>query len=175
MTNRLFLVCLLTGLVCAYGEYYWIQHGYRSLAFVASKCPKSTLTSTRSQEYRQATNNETTTSSILNWLRTFIAHSKEKSVVPIVCETFEIHADPRSIFILVKTFCLIGLTLKLISTLKTVPTLIRTRTLTRNQSNLLTSMPKGDSILHQSKLFETANGKLGHGSTSIDKRTLAVR
>jgi hypothetical protein len=172
MTNKLFMICLLTGLICAYCEYYWMRHGYRSLALVASKCPKPSM---RPQVHIHHENNYTRTESILNWVWNVFATTKDKPVVPVVCETFEIHTDPRSTFILIKTFCLIGLTLKLISSLKTVPSLIRARNAAMKESNLISSMPKGDGILHQSKLFETSNGKIGLVTTTLDKRNLSVR
>lgn len=176
MTNKLFLLCLLTGLLCAYLEYYWIQQGYRSLAIVASKCPKPSMTTTRpSNTQGQSSTNQTSTESIVNWFWNFFANNRDKPVVPVVCETFEIHTDPRSTFILIKTLCLIGLTFKLISSLKNVPTLIRSRTLARQPSNLVTAMPKGDGILQQSKFFDTSNGKIGVVTTTIDKRTISVR
>lgn len=173
--NKLFLTCLLAGLICAYCEYYWIQHGYRSLALVASKCPKPSLGSVPSQVPLPSTNNQTTTESIVSWFWTIFANTREKPVIPVLCETFEIHIDPRSTFILIKTLCLIGLTLKLLSSLKTVPTLIRARNLTRKDATLITSMPKGDGIVQQPKLFETSNGKVGLVTTTVDKRTLSVR
>lgn len=171
MTNKLFVICLLIGLVCAYCEYYWMQHGYRSLALVASKCPKPSMGSTFSPS---TPNNQTTSTreSILNWFWKVLLSTKDKQFVPTVCETFEIHTDPRSTFLLIKTCCLIGLTWKLISSLKTIPTLIRTRHATMKQSNGISSMPKGDG---SSKLFETSNGKLGLVTTTIDKRNLSIR
>ena len=173
--NKLFLTCLLTGLMCAYCEYYWIQRGYRSLALVASKCPKPSLVSVPSQVPLHSTSNQTTAESIVNWFWTIFASTRDKPVIPVVCETFEIHIDPRSAFILIKTLCLIGLTLKLLSSLKTVPTLIRARNLTRKDATLIASMPRGDGIVQQSKLFETSNGKVGLVTTTVDKRTLSVR
>lgn len=170
MTNKLFLICLLTGLICAYCEYYWMRHGYRSLALVASKCPKPSLIPIQSQIYT----NQTRIESILSWFWNVFATTKGKQVVPIVCETFEIHTDPRSTFILIKTFCLIGLTLKLISSLKTVPNLIRARNIAMKESTS-SSLPKGDGIIQQSKLFETSNGKIGLVTTTLDKRNLSLR
>ncbi len=164
------MICLLTGLICAYCEYYWMRHGYRSLALVASKCPKPSL-----REQVHGNNNQTTTESIINWFWNIFASTKDKPVGPVVCETFEIHTDPRSTFILIKTFCLIGLTLKLISSLKTVPSLIRARNAALKESNLNSSMPKGDGIIQQSKLFETSNGKIGLVTTTLDKRNLSIR
>lgn len=158
MTNKLFVICLLIGLVCAYGEYYWMQHGYRSLALVASKCPKP------STPYSLQSNNQTS-NTIVNWLWKIFLSTKDKQIVPTFCETFEIHTDPRSTFLLIKTCCLIGLTWKLISSLKTLPTFIRMRHTTNKQSNGISSMPKGDG----------SNGKLGFISTTIDKRNLAMR
>lgn len=172
MTNKLFMICLLTGLICAYCEYYWMRHGYRSLALVASKCPKPSTASVQSQIH---VNNHTTTESILNWFWNLFGTAKDKTMAPIVCETFEIHTDPRSTFILLKTFCLIGLIFKLITSLKTVPNLIRARNTAMKESNLISSMPKGDGIVQQSKLFETSNGKIGLVTTTIDKRNLSVR
>ncbi len=170
------MICLLTGLICAYCEYYWMRHGYRSLALVASKCPKPSIGPIQSQVHVHHLSNYTTTESILNWFWNIFATTKDKQVVPVVCETFEIHTDPRSTFILIKTFCLIGLTLKLISSLKTVPNLIRARSAAMKESNLISSMPKGDGIIQQqSKLFETSNGKIGLVTTTIDKRNLSVR
>ena len=170
MTNKLFLVCLLLGLVCAYCEYYWMRHGYRSLAIVASKCPKPSLHST-------ALNNQTidSTDSILTWFWKIFLSTKDKQLGPTVCETFEIHTDPRSIFLLIKTCCLIALTWKLISSLKTLPTFIRTRHAARKDSTGISSMPKGDGLVQQTKLFETSNGKLGLVTTTIDKRNLSIR
>ena len=177
MTNKLFIICLLTGLICAYCEYYWMQHGYRSLALVASKCPKPSMgPAVHSQVHPSSyLNNQTTTESILNWFWNVFASTKDKQVVPVVCETFEIHTDPRSTFILIKICCLIGLTLKLISSLKTVPTLIRARSVAMKESNVLSSMPKGDGVVQQSKFFETSNGKIGLVTTTIEKRNLSVR
>ncbi|CAF3330682.1 unnamed protein product [Rotaria socialis] len=175
MTNKLFIICLLTGFICAYCEYYWMRHGYRSLALVASKCPKSAMATTRKQGSIQHASNHTILETIVNWFSNIFATTKDKQGVPVVCETFEIHTDPRSTFILVKTFCLIGLTLKLISSLKTVPGLIRARSVTMKESNLISSMPKGDGMIQQSKLFESSNGKIGLITTSIDKRNLSVR
>ena len=179
MTNRLFLTCLVTGLLCAYGEYYWIRHGYRSLALVASKCPKPSMSSARSYVHRQSDRNQTKLESIFDWFWNVFATSKDKPGVPVVCETFEIHTDPRSTFMLIKTLCLIGLTLKLISSLKTVPTLIRARRTARKDSSSIASMPKGDGVLQQqqqySKLFETSNGKIGLVTTTIEKRNLSIR
>ncbi len=163
------MICLLTGLICAYCEYYWMRHGYRSLAIVASKCPTSPI---QSQIHGHHVNK---TESILNWFWNIFATTKDKQVVPVVCETFEIHTDPRSTFILIKTFCLIGLTFKLISSLKTVPMLIRARSAAMKESNVISSMPKGDGIIQQSKLFETSNGKIGLVTTTIDKRNLSIR
>lgn len=171
MTNKLFIICIFTGLLCAYCEYYWMRHGYRSLALVASKCP----TSTRKQQTDHQTNNDTTIKSITNWFSNIFSTTKHKQVVPIVCETFEIHTDPRLAFILIKTFCLVGLTMKLISSLKAIPNLIRARSAALKESNLITSMPKGDGINQHSKLFESSNGKIGLVTTSIDKRNLSVR
>ncbi len=167
MTNKLFMICLLTGLICAYCEYYWMRHGYRSFALVASKCPKPSV--------RPQLHHGNKTESILNWFWNIFATTKDKPVVPVVCETFEIHTDPRSTFILIKTLCLIGLTFKLISSLKTVPNLIRARNAAMKESNLISSMPKGDGIVQQAKLFETSNGKIGLVTTTIDKRNLSVR
>lgn len=130
MTNQLFVICLLTGLVCAFCEYYWIQQGYRSLALVASKCPKNT-------KKTSLTNNQTTIESMFNWFSFLFNERKDKSIGPIVCETFEIHTDPRSTLVVIKSLCLIGLTLKLISSLKTIPTLIRQRQLPNKKSNYL--------------------------------------
>ncbi|CAF0898045.1 unnamed protein product [Rotaria sordida] len=176
MTNKLFIICLLIGLMCAYCEYYWMRHGYRSLALVASKCPKPTMASIRTQDYSHHERNHTTFETIINWFSNIFAATKDKPVVPIVCETFEIHTDPRSTFILIKTFCLIGLTFKLISSLKTVPTLIRARNTAIKESNLISSMPKGDGLIQQTKLFESSNGKIGLvATTSIDKRNISVR
>jgi hypothetical protein len=146
-----------------------MRHGYRSLALVASKCPKPSMV------HVHHVNNYTKTESIFNWFWNIFATTKDKQVVPVVCETFEIHTDPRSTFILIKTFCLIGLTLKLISSLKTVPNLIRARNAAMKESNIISSMPKGDGIIQQSKLFETSNGKIGLVTTTIDKRNLSVR
>jgi hypothetical protein len=162
----------MTGLICAYCEYYWMRHGYRSLALVASKCPKPSMGSVRPQVH---VSNHTGTDSVLDWFWNMFATTKDKQVVPVVCETFEIHTDPRSTFILIKTFCLIGLTLKLISSLKTVPSLIRARSAAVKDSSLISSMPKGDGFVQQSKLFETSNGKIGLVTTTIDKRNLSVR
>lgn len=148
------------GLICAYCEYYWMRHGYRSLAFVASKCPKPSLASIRSQEL----GNQTTLTTVINWFSNLFATTKDKRTGSNVCETFEIHTDPRSTFILVKTFCLIGLTLKLISSLKTVPQLIRTRSTATKEANLISSMP-----------FESSNGRIGLITTSIEKRNLPIR
>lgn len=173
MTNKLFLICLLTGFICAYCEYYWMRNGYRSLALVASKCPRPSLIPIQSQIYIQ--NNQTRIESILNWFWNIFSTTKDKQVVPIVCETFEIHIDPRSTFILIKTLCLIGLTFKLLSSLKTVPNLIRAKNFKIKQSS---SLPKGDGIPQQTKLFETSNGKIGlhtTATTSIDKRNLSLR
>ena len=178
MTNKLFVICLLIGLVCAYCEYYWMQHGYRSLALVASKCPKPSMGSTSSSSHHHPqSSNETTSTreSIVNWFWKVFLSTKDKQIVPTVCETFEIHTDPRSTFLLIKTCCLIGLTWKLISSLKTIPALIRTRHATMKQSNGISSMPKGDGIVQSSKLFETSNGKLGLVTTTIDKRNLSIR
>ncbi|CAF0916666.1 unnamed protein product [Adineta steineri] len=172
MTNKLFMICLLTGLICAYCEYYWMRNGYRTLAFVASKCPKPVRTQLQIQ---QQENNSTKTESFFNWFWNIFTTTKDKPIVPIVCETFEIHTDPRSTFILIKTFCLIGLTFKLISSLKTVPILLRARNAAMKESNLISSMPKGDGIVQQSKLFETTNGKIGLVTTTIDKRNLSIR
>ena len=172
MTNKLFIICLLIGLVCAYCEYYWTRHGYRSLALVASKCPKSSMAFIRSHNHEV---NRTTIESFLNWFWNIFATTRNKSVVPIVCETFEIHTDPRSTFILIKTLCLIGLIFKLISSLKIVPTLIRTRHTVIKESNLISSMPKGDGIVQQSKLFDSSIGKIGLVTTNIDKRNLSAR
>ena len=166
MTNKLFIICLLTGLICTYCEYYWMQHGYRSLALVASKCPKPSMGSV--QTYTHVKNQ--TTESILNWFWNVFLSTKDKQVVPVVCETFEIHTDPRSTFILIKTCCLIGLTLKLISSLKTVPNLIRARSAATKES-----ISKDDGMAQQSKLFETSNGKIGLVTTTIDKRNLSLR
>jgi hypothetical protein len=146
-----------------------MRHGYRSLAIVASKCPTSPI---QSQIHGHHVNK---TESILNWFWNIFATTKDKQVVPVVCETFEIHTDPRSTFILIKTFCLIGLTFKLISSLKTVPMLIRARSAAMKESNVISSMPKGDGIIQQSKLFETSNGKIGLVTTTIDKRNLSIR
>ncbi len=168
MTNKLFIICLLTGLICTYCEYYWMQHGYRSLALVASKCPKPSMGSVQSYTHI----NNQTKESFLNWFWNIFLSTKDKQVVPIVCETFEIHTDPRSTFILIKTCCLIGLTLKLISSLKTVPNLIRARSAAMKESN---SISKDDGIVQQSKLFETSNGKIGLVTTTIDKRNLSLR
>lgn len=173
MTNQLFFICLLTGLLCAYCEYYWIQHGYRSLALVASKCPKPSIRMLNSIPSNN--NNQTVVQTIFNWFSTIFAQTKDKPVVPTICETFEIHTDPRLTFVLIKTLCLIGLTVKLISSLKMLPTLIRTRPLTKKQSTSLSSMPKGDGISHQSKIFEATNGKIGLTSTINDRRTTIVR
>ncbi|UJR35872.1 hypothetical protein I4U23_028615 [Adineta vaga] len=173
MTNKLFMICLLIGLVCAYCEYYWMRHGYRSLALVASKCPKPSMPSVRTSiDFSQGTNQ---TNSIFTWFWNLFATTKEKPIVPIVCETYEIHTDPRSIFILIKTLCLIGLIVKLIASLKTVPILIRARQQATKESNYISSMPKGDGFVQQSKLFETSNGKIGLVTTTIDKRNLSVR
>jgi len=143
-----------------------MQHGYRSLALVASKCPKHSMGSVQSHGHVINQTNQ----SILNWFWNLFLSTKDKQVVPIVCETFEIHTDPRSTFILIKTCCLIGLTLKLISSLKTVPNLIRARSAARKES-----ISKNDEIVQQSKLFETSNGKIGLVTTTIDKRNLSVR
>ncbi|CAF0829523.1 unnamed protein product [Adineta ricciae] len=175
MTNKLFMICLLTGLVCAYCEYYWMRHGYRSLALVASKCPKPTMPSVRTPTDAQQATNQTRTYSIFNWFWNLFSASKDKSTAPVLCETFEIHTDPRSTFILIKTCCLIGLIFKLISSLKTVPNLLRARRLTTKESSYSSSMPKGDGFVQQSKLFETTNGKIGLVTTTIDKRNLSVR
>ena len=161
--------------MCAYCEYYWMRNGYRSLALVASKCPKPSMASIRPQVHIHHGNNQTTTESIFNWFWNIFATTKDKPVIPVLCETFEIHTDPRSTFILIKTICLIGLTLKLISSLKTVPSLIRARNAAMKDSNLISSMPKGDGLIQQSKLFETSNGKIGLVTTTIDKRNLSVR
>jgi hypothetical protein len=145
-----------------------MQHGYRSLALVASKCPKPSMGSVQSYTH---VNNQTK-ESFLNWFWNIFLSTKDKQVVPIVCETFEIHTDPRSTFILIKTCCLIGLTLKLISSLKTLPNLIRARSAAMKESN---SISKDDGIVQQSKLFETSNGKIGLVTTTIDKRNLSLR
>jgi hypothetical protein len=145
-----------------------MQHGYRSLALVASKCPKPSMGSVQSYTHI----NNQTKESFLNWFWNIFLSTKDKQVVPIVCETFEIHTDPRSTFILIKTCCLIGLTLKLISSLKTVPNLIRARSAAMKESN---SISKDDGIVQQSKLFETSNGKIGLVTTTIDKRNLSLR
>ena len=175
MTNKLFIICLLTGLLCAYCEYYWMRHGYRSLALVASKCPKPSVPAARISADVHQGNNQTRTDSIFDWFWNLLAATKDKPVAPVVCETFEIHTDPRSIFILIKTLCLIGLTLKLIASLKTVPTLIRARHAATKEPTFLSSISKGDGFVQQSKLFETSNGKVGLVTTSIDKRTSSVR
>lgn len=175
MTNKLFIICLLAGLVCAYCEYYWLRRGYRSLALVASKCPKPSVPVTRPPTDAPQRSNQTRTDSLVHWLWSMFAASKDKPATPVVCETFEIHTDPRSVFILIKTLCLIGLTMKLIASLKTVPTLLRARRAATKESSFLSSIPKGDGFGQQSKLFETSNGKVALVTTSIDKRTSSVR
>ena len=170
MTNKFFFICLLTGLLCAYCEYYWMKNGYRSLAIVASKCPKPSMSSTQTPiQHVYQMKNSTVIESISNWFANLFATNKDKQIVPTVCQTFEIHTDPRSIFVLIKTLCLLGLTMKLVSSLKTLPNLLRT---TKNNP---IGPSKGDGFVQQTKLFETTNGKLGTLSSMIDRRNLSIR
>ncbi|CAF0782800.1 unnamed protein product [Didymodactylos carnosus] len=93
-------------------------------ATIASKCPKPIIES-HPKYINSRANHATTSDSLWIWFSSMFAANNEKPV-SIVCETFEIHANPRTAFILIKTVCLVGLTLKLVSSLKALPTLTRT-------------------------------------------------
>ena len=124
MSNLLFGLCLLSGLICTYAEYYWMRHDYRSLVLVASKCPKPSIDPLRAPVHDGSRNAKAT------WFWQLFSPIEDRSLLPVTCETMEIHTNPRSVFLLVKLLCLVALIWKILSHLRIRSTIVRTSLIT---------------------------------------------